>query len=354
MTSSTNLFILNLPKHCNDTALTKLFRGFGEITKLKAIIDPSTNQCKGYGFVQFADAHSACAAMATMNDFELEGAKLSIKYADRDAGTTSQEKNHSCLDGPHGPQTNVFIGGIPLHWTELELNNYFVGFGPIASCIVLVDKATSRSKGAAMVKFEDPLSATTAVQALNGKTLEGALRPLDVKFADRAEDKLIKRTHATQVAAKPAHVQQRFGPGKGANGTAPLVGHFHTGMHFPMAAQLLAPTGRYKPRPAPSPSPQLSHGHPVLPRRDIVPEEGANLHIWGLDLSLTDLHLYQVFASYGAINTVRVITNAMGQSKGYGFVQFLHAIDAVEAMNSLNGTQVGSKQWEVTFHKKKT
>eukprot|EP00668_Euglena_longa_P032246 GGOE01041548.1.p1 GENE.GGOE01041548.1~~GGOE01041548.1.p1 ORF type:complete len:140 (+),score=25.76 GGOE01041548.1:416-835(+) len=93
----------------------------------------------------------------------------------------------------------------------------------------------------------------------------------------------------------------------------------------------------------------------VVPKRhDLQPEEGTNLHVFGLDNLVTDLHLYQAFAPYGAIRSVRVIVDKVtGNPKGYGFVQFYYKRDAQNAMGALHGAQVGYRAWQVTVHQGK-
>jgi RNA recognition motif-containing protein len=92
----------------------------------------------------------------------------------------------------------------------------------------------------------------------------------------------------------------------------------------------------------------------VVPKHQLTPEENTNLHIFGLDPNVTEIHLYEAFAPYGAISSVRVIVDsATKQPKGYGFVQFLYSADADTAIANLNGVTVGSKAWSITHHKKK-
>ena len=92
----------------------------------------------------------------------------------------------------------------------------------------------------------------------------------------------------------------------------------------------------------------------VPKRTDITPEEGSNLYIFGLDPSVTELHLYEAFAGYGAIRSVRVVTDkATGRRKGFAFVQYFNAQDAQSAMLALNGLPVGSKAWTISVQTKK-
>jgi RNA recognition motif-containing protein len=61
--------------------------------------------------------------------------------------------------------------------------------------------------------------------------------------------------------------------------------------------------------------------------------EGREIHITGLDTSLTEADLTEVFSKYGNIERVRILKNMAGQSKGSGFIAFVdkeHATAALE------------------------
>lgn len=350
----------NLPKTFQDAYLRQLFEGFGAIVSHKIMNDTTTGVSKGFGFVQFADPASATGALNVMNGFEVEGRVLLVKPADRNAGEKAPPRTVSApmtipMSVPMMAQApmaaasdNIYVGGIPLHWTEAELNVFFGTYGTILSSIVLKDKTTNKSRGSAMVRYADVNTATAAVQTLNGQPVEGSARPLEVKFADKAEEKNAKRTAAAVNAVAGGQLMtQRFDPYRRTQTAQPLMQ-----TPFPQTVQygnlmppasLPVPTGAFS-------APQVN-----IPKRyESQPEEGTNLHVAGLDKNLTDLHLYQAFAGFGAINSVRVMVDPTGLSKGYGFVQFMRAMDAQTAMLAVDGTVVGTKAWVVTPHKKKT
>ena len=72
----TNLYIRGLPLQCTDLQLYNLFEKYGHIVSAKVIINLQSGDCKGYGFVMFADAVSAKRAMT-----EFTSNQLSITYA---------------------------------------------------------------------------------------------------------------------------------------------------------------------------------------------------------------------------------------------------------------------------------
>merc|ERR1719189_1282558 len=56
--------------------------------------------------------------------------------------------------GPSDSQLKVFVGGLAQHTTKESLNAHFTQFGP-ADSIIMMDRATGRSRGFGFVDFQD-------------------------------------------------------------------------------------------------------------------------------------------------------------------------------------------------------
>jgi len=77
--------------------------------------------------------------------------------------------------------TKLYVGNLSYQITENQLRELFAAHGPVSEVNVVMDKFTGRARGFAFVTLETKEAADAAIQALNGKSVEG--RPLTVNEA---------------------------------------------------------------------------------------------------------------------------------------------------------------------------
>jgi len=79
---SQKIYVGNLNYGTTEDALTSAFSQYGEVLSSVIIKDRYTEQSKGFGFVEMADADAANAAIATLNGKEIDGRRVRINVAE--------------------------------------------------------------------------------------------------------------------------------------------------------------------------------------------------------------------------------------------------------------------------------
>ena len=83
--------------------------------------------------------------------------------------------------------TKLYVGNLSFDTTENDLRRLFEPFGTVASCNLIMDKMTDKSRGFAFVELSSPAEAAKAIAEMNGKEVGG--RALTVNEAKPREDR---------------------------------------------------------------------------------------------------------------------------------------------------------------------
>ncbi|KAM3914639.1 cold-inducible RNA-binding protein B-like isoform 2-T2 [Leptodactylus fuscus] len=67
----------------------------------------------------------------------------------------------------------LFVGGLSFDTDERSLEQVFSKYGNISDVVVVKDRETQRSRGFGFVTFECPNDAKDAIEAMNGKSVDG-------------------------------------------------------------------------------------------------------------------------------------------------------------------------------------
>ncbi|XP_034066212.1 RNA-binding motif, single-stranded-interacting protein 3 isoform X1 [Gymnodraco acuticeps] len=174
--SKTNLYIRGLPPGTTDQDLIKLCQPYGKIVSTKAILDKNTNQCKGYGFVDFDSPGAAQKAVSSLK------------------ATGVQAQMAKALQQQEQDPTNLYISNLPVSMDEQELENMLKPLGHVISTRILRD-ANGVSRGVGFARMESTEKCEVVIQHFNGKYLKtppgipAPLEPLLCKFADGGQKK---------------------------------------------------------------------------------------------------------------------------------------------------------------------
>jgi len=75
----------------------------------------------------------------------------------------------------------IYVGNLSFQLSDQELEALFAEHGQVNSAVIIMDRNTGRSRGFGFVEMEDDAAAMAAIQALNGKEVQG--RALNVNEA---------------------------------------------------------------------------------------------------------------------------------------------------------------------------
>ncbi|KAK1151028.1 RNA-binding motif, single-stranded-interacting protein 2-like isoform X1 [Acipenser oxyrinchus oxyrinchus] len=175
--SKTNLYIRGLHPGTTDQDLVKLCQPYGKIVSTKAILDKTTNKCKGYGFVDFDSPAAAQKAVTALKSSGIQAqmAKVIFKQQEQDP-------------------TNLYISNLPVSMDEQELEGMLKPFGQVISTRILRD-ANGTSRGVGFARMESTEKCEAIIQHFNGKYIKTPpgvpvpSEPLLCKFADGGQKK---------------------------------------------------------------------------------------------------------------------------------------------------------------------
>lgn len=70
-----------------------------------------------------------------------------------------------------------------------------------------------------------------------------------------------------------------------------------------------------------------------------------NIYVGNLSYNVEELDLKEIFEEYGAVSSVKIITDKFtGKSKGFGFVEMSNDDEAKRAIDELNGGELESRK----------
>eukprot|EP00069_Balaena_mysticetus_P001860 bmy_03912T0 len=186
--SKTNLYIRGLQPSTTDQDLVKLCQSYGKIVSTKAILDKTTNKCKGKGTAVlgggeqlFLVVENSCYGFV---DFDNPSAAQKAVTALKASGVQAQMAKQQEQD-----PTNLYISNLPLSMDEQELEGMLKPFGQVISTRILRD-TSGTSRGVGFARMESTEKCEAIITHFNGKYIKtppGVPAPSDpllCKFAD--------------------------------------------------------------------------------------------------------------------------------------------------------------------------
>ncbi len=76
------ILVRNLARSTTEKELNALFQTFGNVQSCRLVIDPVSNESKGFGFVEMPKPGEAKAALKNLNNKEVGGNTIRVKKAE--------------------------------------------------------------------------------------------------------------------------------------------------------------------------------------------------------------------------------------------------------------------------------
>jgi len=397
-----NLYVCGLPTGFTSRDVTALFEPHGQVESARVMQKGNQLSC------------AACVKMATVEDAERAAERLTGAVVQGHRVTVQPARhNISSRSAPSEapPSENVYCKNLPFGFHRSNLLQLFRSFGRVLDCRVLYQGTPSGHGGAALVRFQNVDEAAAAVHQLQGHCVVGASVPLIIRFADSHDMKLKKRSsqHSSQSgsgpppppaaphlhhAAEAAH-QAAYDREARPAGAAPQAPS-HAAAALPRASSSSMVEERHPPRPSVHPAHSVAgvpaktrmpaglgpstphvhagpstphvrtgpstphvHARPSIPHvhagrpHSVSTQYVASVYVANLPADADRLLLYELFAPFGAILSVRILTEPQGGSRGIGFVNFRDLEAASSAISALDSSVFRDRQLHVALQHRK-
>jgi len=235
------------------------------------------------------------------------------------------------------PNNNIFIGDLPMDVTEEQMRQVFGAYGTMASCKLLPGQKNNKS--ALLIRFENLEEAVWIKENLNGGGPQGLETPVFVNYNNRAGKGSKGKDSGMGAMGKGWSPYDMMGKGKGMGkdmGKEMMMMWGGWGGP-PWGMDKGKGKGKYNIK-------GLKKGlmeANALPGGKYMNDENA-IYVKGLPIDTSDLDLYHIFSSFGAIPAFgcRAMLHEDGSCKGFGFVNFKDQSASQTAIMTLNGTQL--------------
>ncbi|XP_076936374.1 polyadenylate-binding protein 2-like [Bidens hawaiensis] len=259
--------------------------------------------------------------------------------------------------------TSLYVGDLEANVTDSQLYDLFNQVGQVVSVRVCRDLSTRRSLGYGYVNYSNPNDAARAIDVLNFTAVNG--KAIRIMYSHR--DPSIRKSGTANIFIKNL---DKSIDNKALHDTFSSFGNilsckiatYNTGQSkgygfVQFDTEEAAQTAIDKLNGMLINDKQVYVGHFLRKQeRDssLSRAKFNNVYVKNLSDSTTDEDLKKTFGEYGTITSAVVMRDADGKSKGFGFVNFESADDAVVAVEGLNGKKIDEKEWYVGKAQKKS
>jgi len=346
-----NIIVNYLPGSLTQDDVKNFFSQIGPVSNCKLIRSYETGQSLGYAFIEYPSEHMTIEAIAKLDGTKMNDKTLKVSYARQSS--------------PDIKNSNVYIAGLSSSVTEDNLFSLFSPFGKVITYKLLTNPDNS-SRGVGFVRYSLKSEAEAAIECMGGKILEGGKTPLTVKLAippvSKQQNHLLASTSQINAMAGVTGVGSIRGSVR-FNPLAPSNQAITNTVQVPILSAINAYESQILHNPSTNAMMQFKADNSSLlhnPQNtgtstsSISTTQAFSVYIFGLQAHHSELHLYELFAPFGAILNVKLIRDLKKEdkpSKGYGFVNFRKHEEAHSAVDALNNRILEGKVLQVSFKK---
>ncbi|KVH90552.1 Nucleotide-binding, alpha-beta plait [Cynara cardunculus var. scolymus] len=151
---------------------------------LNIVYDRVTDRSRGFAFITMASVQEAKEAIRMFSGSQIGGRTVKVNFpevprgGEREVmGPKIRSSNRNFIESPH----KIYAGNLSWIITSEKLKDAFADHPGLLSAKVIYEKHSGRSRGFGFVTFSSVEAAESALNAMNGKEIEG--RPLRLNLA---------------------------------------------------------------------------------------------------------------------------------------------------------------------------
>ncbi|CAF3396654.1 unnamed protein product [Rotaria sp. Silwood1] len=357
-TEDRKLFVGMLNKQMTEENVRTIFEPYGTIEECTILRGPNGDS-KGCAFVKFSTHNEAQQAIQNVHGSQtFPGASSSIVVKFADTEKERQLRRMQQLAGPLGLLSN------PLVLQQIAANLNYQGYTQIQQQALLASSNGTHPTAYTTI----PVITTSGQQLTNGTMTPstGDCDNMDFPNYSLVNASPVNNGSATIYQTGPAPNGQPTDLFSSGMQYSTVVGptiDTATGLQIqqttayttlPAQYPIYAPTAIYSHLPTTTliPSTLTSPGKEALPQ--FFGPEGCNLFIYHLPQEFGDSELASMFMPFGNVISAKVyVDRATNQSKCFGFVSYDNPQCAQQAIQSMNGFQIGMKRLKVQLKRPK-
>lgn len=353
---SASLYVGDLHPETTESTLFDLFNCVGPVANVRVCRDSITRRSLGYAYVNFHNVQDAERALDTMNFSDIMNRPCRIMWSQRDP---------SLRKTGHG---NIFVRNLAPSVDNKGLYDIFSVFGNILSCKVAQDEK-GESKKYGYVHFETAEAAQDAISKLDGMLIDD-VKVSVAKFVKRQDrntahhwtNLYLKQFPLSWTEANLAELCAPFGKvqsvflSKSPEGVSKGFGFVNFEEQDAAEKALAELNGKTVseeqtlPLYANRAQKKSERVREIRTRMEtqkmdfITKSQSMNLYVKNLADSVTDEQFKDAFKVHGTITSARIMRDKDTQvSRGFGFVCYSAAEEAMKALAEMNGKLLNGK-----------